>query len=63
MAKKKSAPFKRFSDAMSKIVRVSKEELAKREAADKARRQQKKRVDTDDDASSVQLAHPDKRPG
>jgi len=38
MAKKKSAQFKRFASAMSKIVTVSKDELAKREAADKQRR-------------------------
>ena len=35
MAKKKSAQFKRFSEAMSKIVRVSKQELLRREAAER----------------------------
>ena len=38
MATKKSAQFKRFASAMSKIVTVSKDELAKREAAYKRER-------------------------
>jgi hypothetical protein len=38
MAKKPSAQYKRFSTAMSKIVRVSKEELLRREQADREKR-------------------------
>lgn len=40
MSKKKPVQFKRFSDAMSKIVRVSKEELLRREQADREKREQ-----------------------
>lgn len=43
MAKKRpSTQFKRFASAMGKIVTVSKDELAKRELADKQRRAARK---------------------
>lgn len=47
MAKKKPTQFKRFSDAMSKIVKVSKDELAKREVAYRRARRRNNNSDTD----------------
>lgn len=61
MSKKKPAQFKRFSDAMSKIVRVSKDELAKRELADKRRRAASKRPSGSPPSIDSSSAHPDEK--